>query len=74
MNTVENFKEYVQDITSKEGYAKPLAFGLGIRKSKGEKTLDVNFPSINWDAAFGTAALLQDVAGYTSSENGFVSV
>jgi len=74
MNTVENFKEYVQDITSKEGYAKPLAFGLGIRKSKGEKTLDVNFPSINWDAAFGTAALLQDVTEYTSSENGYVSV
>ena len=74
MNTIENFKEYVQNITSKDGYAKPLAFGLGIRKSKGEKVLDVNFPSINWDNAFGTAALLQDVTGYTSNENGFVPV
>ncbi|WP_152286739.1 tetrahydrodipicolinate N-succinyltransferase N-terminal domain-containing protein [Flavicella marina] len=74
MNTIENFKEYVQNITSKDGYAKPLAFGLGIRKSKGEKVLDVNFPSINWDNAFGTAALLQDVTGYTSNENGFVTV
>ncbi|MFC2109528.1 tetrahydrodipicolinate N-succinyltransferase N-terminal domain-containing protein [Bacteroidota bacterium] len=74
MNTIENFKEYVQNITSKPGYTKPLAFGLGIRKSKGDKTLDVNFPSINWDSAFGTAALLQDVTGFSSNKNGFVTV
>jgi 2,3,4,5-tetrahydropyridine-2-carboxylate N-succinyltransferase len=74
MNTIENFKEYVQNITSKAGYAKPLAFGLGIRKSKGDKTLDVNYPSINWDSAFGTAALLQDVTGFASGKNGFVTV
>jgi len=74
MNTIENFKEYVQNITSKAGYAKPLAFGLGIRKSKGEKTLDVNYPAINWDAAFGTAALLQDITGFSSDKNGFVTV
>lgn len=74
MDTIDHFKEYVQNITSQPNYTKPLAFGLGIRRSKGEKTLDVHFPSINWDTAFGTAALLQDVVGYTSSENGFVSI
>ncbi len=74
MNTIDHFKEYVQNITSQTNYTKPLAFGLGIRRSKGEKTLDVHFPAINWDTAFGTAALLQDVVGYTSSENGFVSI
>lgn len=74
MDTIDHFKEYVQNITSQPNYTKPLAFGLGIRRSKGEKTLDVHFPSINWDTAFGTAALLQDVMGYTSSENGFVSI
>lgn len=74
MNTIDHFKEYVQNITSQSNYTKPLAFGLGIRRSKGEKTLDVHFPNINWDTAFGTAALLQDVVGYTSSENGFVSI
>ena len=74
MNTIENFKEYVQNITSKAGYVKPLAFGLGIRKSKGEKTLDVNYPSINWDTAFGTAALLQDVTAFSSDKNGFITV
>ncbi len=74
MNTIDNFKTYVQNITSQGNYAKPLAFGLGIRRSKGEKTLDVHFPVINWDTAFGTAALLQDVVGYNSGENGFASV
>jgi 2,3,4,5-tetrahydropyridine-2-carboxylate N-succinyltransferase len=74
MNTIDHFKEFVQNITSQPNYTKPLAFGLGIRRSKGEKTLDVHFPTINWDTAFGTAALLQDVVGYTSSENGFVSI
>lgn len=74
MNTIENFKEYVQNITSQANYAKPLAFGLGIRRSKGEATLDVNFPSINWDSAFGTAALLQDVTGFNSDKNGFITV
>jgi len=74
MNTIEQFKDYVQNITSKKDYAKPLAFGLGIRRSKGEKTLDVNFPAINWNTAFGTAALLQNVTGFSSNSNGFTTV
>ena len=74
MNTVEDFKAYVQNIEARNGYTKPLAFGLGIRTKKGDKTLDVNFPSINWDTAFGTAALLLDVTGYEGYSNGFVSV
>ncbi|MEI6866662.1 tetrahydrodipicolinate N-succinyltransferase N-terminal domain-containing protein [Flavicella sp.] len=74
MNTIKNFKEYIQDITCQDGYVKPLAFGLGIRKSKEDKTLDVNFPSINWDNAFGTAALLQDITDYSSDKNGFIPV
>lgn len=74
MNTIEDFKASVQNIEAKSGYTKPLAFGLGIRTKKGDKTLDVNFPSINWDSAFGTAALLLDVTGYSSYSNGFVTV
>jgi 2,3,4,5-tetrahydropyridine-2-carboxylate N-succinyltransferase len=36
--------------------------------------LDVHFPAINWETAFGTAALLQDVVGYNAGKNGFASV
>ncbi len=74
MNTIEAFKAYVANVEAREEYKKPLAFGLGIRRTKGDKVLDVNFPSINWNTAFGTAALIQDVVGYKGEENGFVTV
>ncbi|MGY5352639.1 tetrahydrodipicolinate N-succinyltransferase N-terminal domain-containing protein [Wenyingzhuangia sp. IMCC45533] len=74
MNTIENFKAYVAKVEATEGYTRPLAFGLGVRRSKGDKVLDVNFPSINWNTAFGTAALLQDVVDFKGGKNGFVTV
>ena len=74
MNKIEIFNEYVAKIQATEGYTKPLAFGLGIRRSKGDTVLDVNFPFINWENAYGTAALLQDVTGYNENKNGFVTV
>ena len=74
MNSTEDFIEHVQNISSKPNYTKPLAFGLGIRRSKKEKTLDVNFPLINWNSAFGTAALLQDISGCKSNTNGFATI
>ena|GEM_PF-29331 len=74
MNTIEDFNTYIAGIENSNGYKKPLAFGLGIRRSKEEKTLDVNFPKINWNSSFGTAALLQDIVGFRGGENGFVSV
>jgi len=74
MNSIESFKAYVAEIEGSTGYKKPLAFGLGIRRSKGDKVLDVNYPSINWDTAFGTAALLQDVVDFKGGENGYATV
>jgi len=74
MSSTENFKQYVQNISSKPSYTKPLGFGLGIRRSKAENTLDVNFPLINWNTAFGTAALLQDISEYNSNSNGFTTI
>ena len=71
MATVADFKKYVESVEKKKGYTRPLAFGLGIRKSKGDKTLEVFFPGINYNAAFGTAAVLQDVANFNGSENGY---
>lgn len=71
MHTKEKFNEYVQKITKRPNHADPLAFGLGIRRSKSNKTLDVHFPSINWNRAFGTSALFQDLVGHTGKTNGF---
>ena len=74
MKTIEAFKGYVAKIEGEANYERPLAFGLGIRKSKGDKVLDVNFPSINWESAYGTAALLRDVVNFKGNKNGFVTV
>ena len=71
MATVADFKKYVEKVEAKKGYTRPLAFGLGIKKSKGDKTLEVFFPGINYNTAFGTAAVLQDVAKFKGSENGY---
>ena len=71
MATVADFKKYVEKVEAKKGYTRPLAFGLGIRKSKEDKTLEVFFPSINYNSAFGTAAVLQDVTNFKGNENGY---
>jgi len=74
MATIEEFKKYVASVKSRDGYTAPTAFGLGIRKSKGDKTLEVFYPFINFKSAYGTAALLQDITGYDKNTNGFVRV
>lgn len=71
MSTVESFKEYVANVEAKDNYHRPMAFGLGIRKKKGDKTLEVFYPLINWEGSYGTAAVIQDVAGYSGNTNGF---
>ena len=71
MSTIESFKEYVAVIEAKDNYQRPMAFGVGIRKRKGDKTLEVFYPLINWEGNYGTAAVLQDVSGYTGSINGY---
>jgi len=74
MTSVQDFKDYVAAVKSRAGYQAPTAFGLGIRKAKGDKTLEVFFPLVNYKNAYGTAALLQDVTNYDQAENGFVVV
>jgi 2,3,4,5-tetrahydropyridine-2,6-dicarboxylate N-succinyltransferase len=71
MPSIEDFKGYVSSVESRENYHRPKAFGLGIRKSKGNKTLEVFYPHINFNSGFGTAAVLQDVAGYSGNTNGY---
>ena len=71
MVTIESFKAYVEKVENRTEYTRPIAFGLGIRKFKGDKTLEVFFPTINYGTAFGTAAVLQDVANFRGKKNGY---
>jgi 2,3,4,5-tetrahydropyridine-2-carboxylate N-succinyltransferase len=60
MQTKEDFKSYVNSIEQKQNYQKPQAFALGMMRTKNDKVLDVYFPQINWNTAFGTAAIFAD--------------
>jgi len=60
ISSKDDFSEYVQSIQSQSGYKAPLAFGLGVRRFKGDKTLDVCFPLINYKNSLGTAAVFHD--------------
>ncbi|MCL4114588.1 UNVERIFIED_CONTAM: hypothetical protein GTU68_034289 [Idotea baltica] len=71
MKTVEAFKEYVASVEARDNYSRPVAFGLGVRKQKGDTTLEVFYPVINFEGSYGTAAVLQDVLGYEGSSNGY---
>ncbi len=66
METVSAFKEYVNQVESQEGYKKPLAFGIGVRRRRGDQTLDVFYPHINYQSSFGTAAVIADVCSIES--------
>tara|TARA_Y100000766_G_scaffold284030_1_gene301290 strand:+ start:2575 stop:3735 length:1161 start_codon:yes stop_codon:yes gene_type:complete len=69
MATVEEFKNYVASVEAKKNYKKPLAFGLGVKRNKKGKTLDVFFPLINWEVSYGTAAVFADVADIKFGQN-----
>ncbi len=71
MASTADFKAYVAQVEAGQGYVKPLAFGLGVRRRKNDKVLDVWFPALNFEGAYGTAAVLADVLGQTGSENGY---
>ncbi|MFT4568776.1 MAG: 2,3,4,5-tetrahydropyridine-2-carboxylate N-succinyltransferase [Saprospiraceae bacterium] len=73
MKTIEAFKEYVSSVEAKDNYSRPVAFGIGVRKRKGDTTLEVFFPFINYEGSYGTAAVLQDVLGYDGNSNGYAT-
>ena len=73
MNTTEDFSAYVNQVESKSGYKRPVAFALGLRRRRVETTLDVFYPHINYESACGTAAVIADVSGKTNfGANGYV--
>ncbi len=71
MNSIEEFKSFVQEVESRAAYKRPIAFGLGLRKQRKDKTLEVFYPLINFESNYGTAAVLYDAAGWETCENGF---
>jgi len=60
VNSTEEFKALVAEITAQEGYREPIAFGIA-RVDRGqknaEKVLQANYGLINWNENFGSAAV-----------------
>ena len=60
INSTEDFKALVAEITTQEGYREPIAFGIA-RVDRGQKNADrvlqANYGLINWNENFGSAAV-----------------
>ena len=78
INTTEDFKALVAEVTAQKGYKEPVAFGIA-RVDRGQKNADkvlqANFPLINWRENYGSGAVfikaLQDARfdiDFTKSE------
>lgn len=59
--TKEEFKKLVEDIQAQSWYKNPIGFGIA-KIDKGqlnpEKVLQANYPLINWEENYGSAAIL----------------
>ncbi|WP_024954400.1 tetrahydrodipicolinate N-succinyltransferase N-terminal domain-containing protein [Sulfurospirillum arcachonense] len=60
INSVEDFKSLIEQTEAIAGYKKPIGFGIA-RVDRGQlnpdKILQANFPVINWNENFGSAAV-----------------
>lgn len=60
VSSTEEFKALVAEVRGEEGYREPIAFGIA-RVDRGqknaEKVLQANYPLINWNENFGSAAV-----------------
>lgn len=74
IHTVDEFKEYVASVEANANYKRPTAFGLGVRRRKGDVTLDVNFPLVNFEESYGSAAVFAGVLGIEGDKNQTVEI
>ena len=74
IRTVDEFSTKVSEIEAKAGYQRPLGFAVGVRRSRGDVTLDVTFPIVNFEESYGTAAIVSDVLEIESGKNSFSTV
>ena len=62
--TVEEFKNLVAAVESRDGYQPPVAFGIGVATlGLQDRVLDADFVRVNFEANTGSAAAMADVIG-----------
>lgn len=66
-NSKDEFKNLISEIESQSGYQRPQAFGIGLATvNRSGNTLEVLFPCPNFEANYGSAAVLAKVCGHTA--------
>lgn len=58
--TIDEFKNFIENTKSKDGYREPIAFGIAKvdrGQKNAEKILQASFPMINWMENYGSAAV-----------------
>jgi 2,3,4,5-tetrahydropyridine-2,6-dicarboxylate N-succinyltransferase len=72
VTTLEDFKAIVEATEKQAGYQRPLAFAAGVATldSTG-KLLDSYFPAPNFQANYGSAAILAKVLGYRNGTHSY---
>ena len=73
ITTKKDFTAFVAEVEAREGYRPPQAFGVGVaRLDEDGSFLDTFFPFPNYNANFGTAAVLADAVGHLAGTATYV--
>ena len=65
--TIESFNAHVASVEGTEGYARPLAYAVGVAVvAPSGKVLDTAFPVVNLSENYGAAAVLASVVGHSN--------
>lgn len=74
MNTIETFEKQISEIQKNNNYKAPIAFGLGIRRMKANKVLDILFPKINYQQNEKTFTAFFEELGIEANKNQCLSI
>lgn len=67
IQSAEEFKNFIDAVQARHGYANPFAFAVGIATvAPSGRVLDTLYPVVNCGENFGSAAVLADVVGHLS--------
>lgn len=64
----------VKELKDRSDYKKPVAFGLGLRKSREEVTMEVYYPKINYGVANKVSDVIRSTSGHQAQDNGYVTL
>lgn len=72
INTIDDFNNFVRQVEQDQAYQQPLAFGVGVATVDSDNNLlDTFFEFPNYNANFGSCAVLANILGHKSGTNSY---